>query len=208
MPDVTFPKVDLSNIDLGKAAADFNNALKEGAYVAVGLGVLGFQRAQVQRVELTKNLEAQWEQLGELPNTINAQVEGLASTVRAQAETVRTQLAEQLSELSKRLDEVLAPVRSQLAKVVPGDIPNLPDLGQQLTEASQAIEEQLEAARVQLAEFAKTLDERVQPVRKQVDEQIERLEQYLPATTRGMVQSVRAAAATPEQVLRNAMGLD
>ena len=33
------------------------SALKDGAYVAIGLGVLGFQRAQVQRVELTKQLE-------------------------------------------------------------------------------------------------------------------------------------------------------
>jgi recombinational DNA repair ATPase RecF len=123
VPDVTFPTVDF-----GKAVADFNNALKEGAYVAVGLGVLGFQRAQVQRVELIKQLEAQWEQL--------------------------------------------------------------------------------EGARVQLAEFAKTVDERVQPVRHQLDEQIERLEQYLPAGTRSVVQSVRAAATAPEQLLRNAVGLD
>jgi hypothetical protein len=203
MPDVTFPTVDLS-----KAVADFNNAVKEGAYVAVGLGVLGFQRAQVQRVELIKQLEAQWEQLGALPTTVNAQFEGLAQSARTQAETVRTQLADQLSELGKRLDEVLSPVRAQLTKLVPGEIPNLPDLGQQLTEASQAIEEQLEAARVQLAEFAKTVDERVQPVRQQLDEQIERLEQYLPAGTRTVVQSVRAAAATPQHLLRTAVGLD
>jgi ElaB/YqjD/DUF883 family membrane-anchored ribosome-binding protein len=176
--------------------------------VAVGLGVLGFQRAQVQRVELIKQLEAQWEQLGDLPTTVNAQFEGLAQAARAQAETVRTQLADQLSELSQRLDEVLAPTRAQLTKVVPGDIPNLPDLGRQLTEASQAIEEQLEAARVQLAEFAKTVDERVQPVRAQLDEQLERLEQYLPEGTRSVVQSVRAAAATPQRLLRTAVGLD
>ncbi|MBV9660163.1 MAG: hypothetical protein JO337_03295 [Acidimicrobiales bacterium] len=40
------------NVDFEKVAADLNQALKEAAYIAVGLGVLGFQRAQVQRVEL------------------------------------------------------------------------------------------------------------------------------------------------------------
>ena len=46
MPDIAFPTVDIN-----KVAAEFNEALKDGAYVALGLGVLGFQRAQVQRVE-------------------------------------------------------------------------------------------------------------------------------------------------------------
>jgi uncharacterized protein HemX len=150
MSDVTFPGIDFSKIDLSKAVTELNDALKEGAYVAVGLGVLGFQRAQVQRVELTKQLEAQWEQLGDLPTTAVTQFEGLTQAARTQAETVRSQLAE----------------------------------------------------------FAKTFDERVQPVRKQLDEQIERLEQYLPAGTRNVVQSVRAAAASPEQLLRTAVGLD
>ena len=90
MPETTFPAVDLN-----QAVAEINNALKEGVYVAVGLGVIGFQRAQVQRVELTKQLEAQWEQLS-----------------------------------------------AQLAKAVPADRSQLPDLSQQLTEAGKVIEEQ------------------------------------------------------------------
>ena len=103
--------------------------------MAVGLGVLGFQRAQVQRVELTKQLEAQLGQLSNLPTSLNAQVEGYARTAR-------TQLAEQLSELSQRLEEALAPVRAQLAKALPADLPKLPDFGSS-DEASQALEEQL-----------------------------------------------------------------
>jgi hypothetical protein len=163
VPEMTFPTVDIN-----KAAAEFNNALKEGAYVAVGLGVLGFQRAQVQRVELTRQLEAQWEQLSTVPTTFNAQVEGYAQAARSQAETARIQLAE----------------------------------------AGHALEEQLESARAQLAELAKAVDVRVQPARKQLDEQVDRLEQRLPAGARNVVQSVRAAAATPEQLLRSAVGLD
>jgi ElaB/YqjD/DUF883 family membrane-anchored ribosome-binding protein len=149
VPDVTFPPVDIN-----KAAADVNNALKEGAYVAVGLGVLGFQRAQVQRVELMKQLEAQFGQL-------STQLEDYTEIARSQAEVARTQ-----------------------------------------------IEGQLETARVQLTELAKTVDERMQPVRKQLDGQIDRLEQTLPPAARSVVESVRAAAATPEQVLRSVVGLD
>ncbi len=195
MPDITFPPVDIN-----KAAAELNNALKESAYVALGLGVIGFQRAQVQRVELTKQLEAQLEQLSTLPTTINSQFEEYA-------QTARTQLNEQMSELSKRLEEVFGPVRAQLAKAVPADLPKFPDFGQQLSDAGDAIEEQLGSVRNQLTELAKAFDERVQPVRKQVDEQIDRLEQYLPGSARNVVQSVRSASTTPEQVLRNAVGL-
>jgi len=196
VPDITFPPVDIN-----KAATEFNNALKEGAYVALGLGVIGFQRAQVQRVELTKQFEAQLEQLSTLPATINSQVGDYAKTAR-------TELAEQLSELSKRLDEVLAPARAQIAKAVPADLPKLPDFGQQLADVSDAIEEQFSSVRLQLSELAKALDEQVQPVRKQVEEQFDRFEQYLPGSARNVVQSVRSASTTPEQMLRSAVGLD
>jgi tRNA A37 threonylcarbamoyladenosine synthetase subunit TsaC/SUA5/YrdC len=49
MPDVT------TNIStLSKGATDL---ARDAAYVAVGLGVLAYQRAQVQRVELQKRLQ-------------------------------------------------------------------------------------------------------------------------------------------------------
>jgi len=133
VPDITFPAVDLS-----KAAVDLNNALKEGAYVALGLGVIGFQRAQVRRVQLTKQIEAEF--------------------------------------------------------------------GPQLSDLSGAIEQQMGSVRTQLTELAKSLDERVEPVLRQIDEQIDRLEQHLPDRARTVVQTVRSAAAAPEQLLREAVG--
>lgn len=159
------PNTAIPNIDINKAAADINKAIKDGAYIAIGLGVLGFQRAQVQRVELTKQLESQLEHLTTLPGSLNGQAEGYAQTARSQAEHTRAQVAEQLGELSK-------------------------------------------TARAQLTELAKSVDEQVQPVRRQLDEQVDKLEQILPAGARSVVQSVRAAAATPEQLLRTAVGLD
>jgi len=88
MPDIKVPTMDIN-----KAAAEFNKALKDGAYVAVGLGVLGFQKAQVQRVEFAKQIDAQLAQLSRLPEA-----------------------REQLSGLAKAIEDALAPVRDQLAK--------------------------------------------------------------------------------------------
>lgn len=195
MPDIAFPAIDIN-----KAATDINNAVKETAYVAVGLGVLGFQKAQVQRVELTKQLEAQF---GNLPTTINSRVEAYLGTAREQAVTARGQIAEQLSDLSKSLEDAFSPARSQLSKAIPTELPSVPDFGHQLT----ATAERMETARAQLVEFAKSVDERVAPARQQIDEQIDRLEQALPAGARGVVHSVRSTATAQEQALRSAVGL-
>ena len=176
MPDITFPT--FPQVDINKAAADVNNALKDTAYVAVGLGVLGFQRAQVRRVELTKQFdelgkqfEAQLASIGDLPTTISKQIE----TYRKQAISQYGQFGEQVSE--------------------------------NFSSAGKVLEGQAEVIRVQLTELVKTLDERLQPVRRQVDEQFDRLEERLPESAKSVVQTVRAAATAPEQLFRTAVGL-
>jgi DNA repair exonuclease SbcCD ATPase subunit len=179
MPEFTIPTVDVN-----KAATDLTNALKEAAYVAVGLGVLGFQRAQVQRVELTKQLE---EQLRNLPSPID----GYAQLAKEQAATARALVAEQLASLSKSVEEALAPVRDQLG---------LPDLSEQ-------IETQWAGIRAQLTDLAKAVDERVAPARAQFDEQMDQFEGRLPEAARNLVHSVREAASTQEHALRSVVGL-
>jgi hypothetical protein len=193
---------------MNKAAAELNSALKDGVYVAVGLGVLGFQRAQVHRVEWTRQLEAQWEELGKLAIKLNSQAEEHAQTARGHAGTARTQWAEQLSGLSERLDQVIAPARDQVADVLSRELSSLPEFAQQFAEGSQALEEQLEAVRVRLIEAARVLDEQLQPARQLLDEQLDRFEQRLPAGARSLFQSWRSVAATPEQIWRSNAGLD
>lgn len=128
------PEIKLPNIDVEKAAAEFNDAIREAAYVAVGLGVLGFQRAQVQRVELMKQMESQLAGLSALSQTLNQQAEQYLAGARKQLEEARAQLAElakattdavpyeqldpaavrgQLAELAKSVDDAVAPVRQQ-----------------------------------------------------------------------------------------------
>jgi hypothetical protein len=43
---------------VGSFVNGLNDAVRDGAYIALGFGVLGFQRAQVRRVELAKQLES------------------------------------------------------------------------------------------------------------------------------------------------------
>ena len=165
------PEFKVPNIDVEKAAADFNDALKEAAYVAVGLGVLGFQRAQVQRVELMKQIESQLTALAAFSQTLNQQAESYISAAREQLVEAR----EQLIKLS--------------SDVLPSERPDAA------------------AVRSQLTELAKSVDEAVAPVRQQFEEQIDRLEEVLPQTARDLVQSIRGAAASQEQVIRSAVGL-
>lgn len=119
-------EIKVPTIDIEKAVTEFNNTVKEAAYVAVGLGVLGFQRAQVQRVELAKQLEAQLAGLNSLSANLGTQVETLLSTVREQLAEARTQVNKvsadlpdpevvrgQLADLAKSVEEAVAPVRQQ-----------------------------------------------------------------------------------------------
>ena len=138
MPDVTFPQIDIN-----KAAADINNALTEGAYVAVGLGVLGFQRAQVRRVELTKQLESQLAGIGGLPTTLSNQVESYRKQAISQAEQFGEQLSENLAAIGKLIDSQAEVIR------------------QQLTELAKTLDERVRPAREQLDQQFDRLEERL-----------------------------------------------
>lgn len=130
------PEFKIPNIDVEKAAADFNDALKEAAYVAVGLGVLGFQRAQVQRVELMQQIETQLTTLAALSQTLGQQAGTYIGAAREQLVEARAQLTKlseevlptervdaevlrsQLTELAKAVDEAVAPVRQQFEEQI------------------------------------------------------------------------------------------
>jgi hypothetical protein len=70
---------------------DVNKTLQDAAYVAVGLGVIGFQKAQVRRREL-------------------ARLVGDRTAVNAQLDEARDQLAG----LIRTVDDRLLPVRQEL----------------------------------------------------------------------------------------------
>jgi uncharacterized protein HemX len=71
---------------------DVTQSFKDAAYVAVGFGVIGFQKAQVRRQEMNRQLRQQRQQFGDL-------VKGLDGAVQP----VRQQIEGRLDQLEGRL---------------------------------------------------------------------------------------------------------
>jgi uncharacterized protein YjbJ (UPF0337 family) len=105
------------------------NALKDALYVSVGLGVIAFQRAQVQRQELRKQLNAQ---LGDVRGTagkvsklvddrvktVEERVEAVEERFEALAEQLESRLPEQVGEVSKQARQAAKGARGQLRGLV------------------------------------------------------------------------------------------
>jgi ElaB/YqjD/DUF883 family membrane-anchored ribosome-binding protein len=66
--------------------ADVTKTVKDAAYVTVGLGVLAFQKAQVGRRELTKQVETQLSGTGEQVQRFASQLEQRIKPVLDQIE--------------------------------------------------------------------------------------------------------------------------
>jgi len=82
---------------------DVTQTLKDSAYVAVGLSVLGFQRAQVARRELASTVGVDRDRL---EASLKAQVEDLAGVLDAQLIEVRTQVQKAVANLEEALEPV------------------------------------------------------------------------------------------------------
>ncbi len=100
--------------DITRLIEEAEKTIKDGAYVVVGLGVLGFQQAQVRRRELAKRLASERDtvasQLEDTSQRVGVQLGGLGDRLAANAEARR----EQLSGLAQTVDERFAPARRQL----------------------------------------------------------------------------------------------
>jgi len=117
MPEVT-------NITtLSKGVTDL---AKDAAYVAVGLGVLGFQRAQVQRVELQQKLHKDFPlDLTTVRSNVTKglkQLDDFAETASQFVETtllpLEDKLPTQVSQLTTRAREQAREVRTQIRQRV------------------------------------------------------------------------------------------
>jgi ElaB/YqjD/DUF883 family membrane-anchored ribosome-binding protein len=75
---------------------DLQKTVRDSFYVTVGLGVIAFQKAQVQRQELRKQLE-----------------DGVAGTQQTVSDSVKT-VEERLEAVEHRIDEVLDDVEDRL----------------------------------------------------------------------------------------------
>lgn len=122
MPELT----DLK--ELPEIGREVTRLARDAAYVVVGLGVLGFQRAQVQRHELRTRLEDDLnldDRLGELRDNLNHQIhqldellEGAVHFVESTLEPLEDQLPPAARDLAKRAHFGAREVRSQLRSLM------------------------------------------------------------------------------------------
>ena len=87
--------------------ADVTKTLKDAAYVAVGLGVIGFQKAQVRRQELRKDLAGRSKELSTQVEEYGTKLRGLARELPGRVEPV-------VKELEQRIDPVLDELEGRL----------------------------------------------------------------------------------------------
>lgn len=115
---------------------DLSKAIKDALYVGVGLGVIAFQKAQVQRVDLTKQVKGQVGSSDELLTEARRQVEKLTDrfedrvqVVEERIESIEAQfdglldqiedkLPEQARELVKQARDTAKEARSQVRSLV------------------------------------------------------------------------------------------
>jgi hypothetical protein len=118
---------EVANISsLSKGVTDL---ARDAAYVAVGLGVLGFQRAQVQRVDLQNKLSSQDFSIEQYLENVRTgvtkgfqQFDELAETASHFVETTLQPLEEKLppsvTQLTSKAREQAREVRTQIRQLV------------------------------------------------------------------------------------------
>jgi hypothetical protein len=113
------------NANINKAAQDIANVAKDATYVVIGAGVLGYQKAQVQRQDLLKRLGdpkagigsrikgARTDLSGAL-HTVDAQVEDVLSKVEAAYVPFEDRLPTPARDLAKQVRTQAKETRSQI----------------------------------------------------------------------------------------------
>jgi len=117
--------------DLARTAEDVANLAKEAAYVAIGVGVLGFHKAQVRRQEL-------------------AEAAGRAG----QAEDLQDSLVEARKLVAKRVKEFDATVDQMIKRLDSSFEPVLQRLPESARAVVQQARETRDQVRTRVAKFA------------------------------------------------------
>jgi hypothetical protein len=111
--------------DVSRTAQDLSRVAQDAAYVAVGLGVVGFQKAQVARRDLMQQLERQRRgaerplaevkgQLAKTWNDVDAAVGQLIEVTDSTLEPLAERLPAQARDAVKQLQGTRDRVRSYL----------------------------------------------------------------------------------------------
>lgn len=167
---------------------DFEHFARDALYAAVGFGVLGLQRAQVCRREVTEKLSQRRAEMGE-------QARAAGETLRPPLDTLRPHF------------DALRPQMDALRPQVDAMRPQAEAIGTQLRAAAVALRPQLESLGAGVAGLLKSMDEHSGSVRHEVDARVSEIEEHLPPGARASFAQLRARAAMQEETLRWVLGL-
>jgi F0F1-type ATP synthase membrane subunit b/b' len=95
--------------------ADITKTLKDSAYVAVGLGVIAFQKAQVRRVELQKQVTSQ---INDTREQINKLVDEVEKRVEPVLDQIEGRLPSQAQSIVKQARSTAKDARGQVNGLV------------------------------------------------------------------------------------------
>jgi archaellum component FlaC len=136
--------------------ADVSTTLKDAAYTTVGFGVLGFQKVQVRRVELMKQVDEQRaaleSQIADITKTVSGTTNEATTKAGAQVATLTQALEAQLTELTRLVKELakdvdarFVPVRDQLEERIDLVEDRLPEQARDLLKQARAVAKDTEA---------------------------------------------------------------
>lgn len=95
-----------------------NRVAKDAFYVGVGLGVIAFQKAQVQRVELTRTLKGQVGEAKGQIDRIGANADAVEDHFEALLDEIEAKLPEQAREIVRQARATARDARQQVRSVV------------------------------------------------------------------------------------------
>jgi hypothetical protein len=97
---------------------DVRKTLTDAGYIAIGLGVMGFQQAQVQRRELQGRLESASTHLGEAARDGKARVEDLVGEVGHRVEPLMERVDGRVADLPDPVNRAVQPVYTKIRELV------------------------------------------------------------------------------------------
>lgn len=101
---------------------DLRKLAQDGVYVAVGLGVLTFQRAQVARRDIRSRLESE-------VRSVTERTSGVARGARSAVDTLRAQARDRLEAQVRDARRWVEPVAAQVQQRLPDPLARLVSAG-------------------------------------------------------------------------------
>ncbi|MEJ7585715.1 MAG: hypothetical protein WKF43_16905 [Acidimicrobiales bacterium] len=112
---------------------DLTRTFRDALYVGVGLGVIAFQKAQVQRVDFTKQVKSQLADARQQIEKVNGSSDDLVAEARRQIEKI----SEGFEDRVKMVEERLETIESQFDGILDQIEEKLPETARDLVKQAR-----------------------------------------------------------------------